>query len=640
MEKTTEATVSSQEESQETANTSLTQPATQPPPALSEEEKSRLWGYLVPTSARLPRIDFSREKHVYSIGRQSTTGQRQVCDVELTGNGISRRHCKLEWNGEDGETAMVKVHDLSTNGTYINGLLIPSKRSELLRDGNILAFGRQPKERTDVDIEEPSEPYHSYHFHLARFELPKAGLLHSYALAHILGSGAFSTVMMGMHRETGKTYAIKMIKNKPRPMVSSDGSRAEDSLVWTYQKFAGTNEFKIMERLQHPNICELKEFFIEENGDINLVLEYVDGGDLQAYVARANRKLNDHEVQHVSYQICDALAYIHEQGVAHRDLKPENILVAKGEPVQVKIADFGLAKMLVGETELRTRCGTRPFCAPEILLGLDREKGYSLNVDSWSVGNIVYYMYVPIPWQIDVYSTSSDSLLILRRGQVVDLDIDWESLGNSDASPQAILFIKCLLKLDPGKRLALKEAIYHQWFAYYSPPLRKAPEKYPNVLKEKGKKSLKVTYLVTPENSLSHIPGLTPPPRPTSTATITARDTTPSPSQRPQQSTSMVPVEAVDPDGSLGSSFSDMSLSDEKDKDAGEATDNEEEPKSGGPQKALKRGHSQVSSNNSIGGEAARTSEIARASESTPTQRNRVPRVPAGRKKPRIEEFK
>lgn len=102
----------------------------------------------------------------------------------------------------------------------------------------------------------------------------------------------------------------------------------------------------------------------------------------------------------------------------------------------------------------------------------------------------------------------------------------------------------------------------------------------------------------------------------------------------------MVPVEAVDPDGSLGSSFSDMSLKDDKDKEAGEATDNEEEPKSDGLQKALKRGHSQVSSNNSIGGEVARTSEIARASESTPTQRYRVPRVPAGRKKPRIEESK
>ncbi|KDQ27328.1 hypothetical protein PLEOSDRAFT_1104018 [Pleurotus ostreatus PC15] len=632
MEKTTEDTVSSQEESQETANTSLTQPATQPPPALSEEEKSRLWGYLVPTSARLPRIDFSREKHVYMIGRQSTTGQRRVCDVEFAGNGISRRHCRLEWNGEDGETAMVKVTDLSTNGTFINGVLIPPKSSELLRDGNILAFGPQPKERTDADVEEPSEPYYSYQFHLARFELPKAGLLHSYTLAHFLGSGAFSTVMMGMHRETGKIYAIKMIKNKARPMVSPDPSRAEDSLVWTYQRFAGTNEFKIMERLQHPNICELKEFFIEENGDINLVLEYVDGGDLQAYVARAGRKLNDHEVQHVSYQICDALAYIHEQGVAHRDLKPENILVTKGEPVQVKIADFGLAKMLVGETELRTRCGTRPFCAPEILLGLDREKGYSLNVDSWSVGNIVYYMFVvhgaynPECWTLD------------RRGNVVDPDIDWDSLGNSNASPQAVLFIKCLLKLDPSKRLALKEAIYHQWFAYYSPPLRKAPEKYPNVLKEKGKKNVKVTYLVTPQNSLSHIPGLTPPPRPISTSTITAGDTTPSPSPRPQQPMPVLPVEVVDPDGSLGSSFSDMSLKDDKDEEAGERTDNEEEPKPDGPQKALKRGHSQVSSNNSIGGEVARPSGTARAAEATPTQRNRVPRVPAGRKKPRIEE--
>lgn len=127
--------------------------------------------------------------------------------------------------------------------------------------------------------------------------------------------------------------------------------------------------------------------------------------------------------------------------------------------------------MLVGETELRvshcprsclldfrfspflkTRCGTRPFCAPEILLGLDREKGYSLNVDSWSVGNIVYYMYVCLTSQTDVHSKSSVSLLVLRfvlhgaynpecwtldkKGNVVDPDIDWESLGNSNASPQ------------------------------------------------------------------------------------------------------------------------------------------------------------------------------------------------------------
>lgn len=131
--------------------------------------------------------------------------------------------------------------------------------------------------------------------------------------------------------------------------------------------------------------------------------------------------------------------------------------------------------MLVGETELRvshcprsclldfrfspfskTRCGTRPFCAPEILLGLDREKGYSLNVDSWSVGNIVYYMYVRFSLQINAYSTSSVSLLILRfvvhgaynpecwtldrRGNVVNPDIDWDSLGNSNASPQGRCF--------------------------------------------------------------------------------------------------------------------------------------------------------------------------------------------------------
>jgi serine/threonine/tyrosine protein kinase RAD53 len=84
------------------------------------------------------------------------------------------------------------------------------------------------------------------------------------------------------------------------------------------------------------------------------------------------------------------LSYIHSKGITHRDLKPENVLLTRDNPPLIKVADFGLAKVVDSLTMLRTMCGTPSYLAPEVVT--DAPDGYDNLVDSWSVGVIVFSM--------------------------------------------------------------------------------------------------------------------------------------------------------------------------------------------------------------------------------------------------------
>ena len=93
--------------------------------------------------------------------------------------------------------------------------------------------------------------------------------------------------------------------------------------------------------------------------------------------------------------LCQALQYLHEQGIVHRDLKPENILLAdKTENAPIKVADFGLARMVKSNDMMKTACGTPGYVAPEVL----QNKGYSSGaVDIWSAGVILYILLCGFP---------------------------------------------------------------------------------------------------------------------------------------------------------------------------------------------------------------------------------------------------
>jgi serine/threonine protein kinase len=124
-----------------------------------------------------------------------------------------------------------------------------------------------------------------------------------------------------------------------------------------------------------------------------LILELCRGGDLLNRIAESGR-YNERMAARCCRQLASALAHIHAQGIIHRDLKPENILLTDdGVDSEVKLADFGLAKLLkTSEQVARTRCGTWIYAAPEVLMG----RPYTKAVDVWALGVLMFILYASL----------------------------------------------------------------------------------------------------------------------------------------------------------------------------------------------------------------------------------------------------
>lgn len=361
--------------------------------------------------------------------------------VVLPGFKVSNQHCVIKWDGEGNSN--VVVHDLSSNGTFINNTKIGKGQSRILREGNEIAFGTSVPQPHNNGLED----YRFVYRHTANGP-PTEGLYAYYDLSNELGKGSFATVMKAMSRTTGEWFAVKMIH----------GNRNDHHVT---RSTSFTREITVMEQLKHPNICELKEVFYQENNDINLVLELVEGGDLLEYILKHNG-VPEVDSKHIAYQLCDALAYIHSKGITHRDLKPENVLLTKDRPPRVKVADFGLAKIVDSVTMLRTMCGTPSYLAPEVVKQ-ENHQGYDNLVDSWSVGVIIFSMltnagpFIEDENQRDI------------RARIAGRHIDWSILENVNPSPEALSFLHALMQEDPRRRMSLKDALEHPWLQSYTP---------------------------------------------------------------------------------------------------------------------------------------------------------------------------
>ncbi|MFQ6633313.1 hypothetical protein Gotur_010594 [Gossypium turneri] len=187
----------------------------------------------------------------------------------------------------------------------------------------------------------------------------------SYMAERVIGTGSFGVVFQAKCLERGESVAIKKVPQDKR-----------------YKN----RELQIMCILDHPNVVQLKHCFFSNTDKnelyLNLVLEYVPETVYQ--VSKHYTKMNYHvpilHVQLYIYQICRALNYLHHVvGVCHRDIKPQNLLV-NPHTHQLKICDFGSAKMLV--------CSILQYFgkAPELIFGATV---YSTAIDMWSVGCVM-----------------------------------------------------------------------------------------------------------------------------------------------------------------------------------------------------------------------------------------------------------
>ena len=125
------------------------------------------------------------------------------------------------------------------------------------------------------------------------------------------------------------------------------------------------NEMRIMRRLRHRHIVQYIEH-LEDRNNMYIVMEFVPGGDLGSIIGEKG-PLPEDTVKDVARQTLLALEYLHRRRITHRDIKPDNILIVREDPIEVKLSDFGLSKVIESqESLLKTFCGTLLYCAPEV----------------------------------------------------------------------------------------------------------------------------------------------------------------------------------------------------------------------------------------------------------------------------------
>ena len=192
----------------------------------------------------------------------------------------------------------------------------------------------------------------------------------------LLGKGGMGAVYKARQKSLDRLVAVKILP----PDVGQDPAFAE--------RF--TREARSLAKLNHPHIVGIHDFG-QLGGFYYFMMEFVDGVNVRQAL-RAGQ-LTPAEALQIVPQVCDALQFAHEEGVVHRDIKPENILLDKRG--RVKIADFGLAKLLGKTTEDLTLTGTKqivgtiPYMAPEQIEG---SKDIDHRADIYSLGVTFYEM--------------------------------------------------------------------------------------------------------------------------------------------------------------------------------------------------------------------------------------------------------
>ncbi|MGH0182412.1 UNVERIFIED_CONTAM: hypothetical protein FKN15_011727 [Acipenser sinensis] len=154
----------------------------------------------------------------------------------------------------------------------------------------------------------------------------------------------------------------------------------------TKQESQLRNEVAILQNLHHPGIVNLECMF-ETPERVFVVMEKLHGDMLEMILSSEKSRLPERITKFLVTQILVALRHLHFKNIVHCDLKPENVLLASAEPFpQVKLCDFGFARIIGEKSFRRSVVGTPAYLAPEVL----RSKGYNRSLDMWSVGVIVY----------------------------------------------------------------------------------------------------------------------------------------------------------------------------------------------------------------------------------------------------------
>jgi len=269
-----------------------------------------------------------------------------------------------------------------------------------------------------------------------------------YEPREILGRGVSSTVRRAVLKETGASFAVKII-DVSQDLVDSDGLSLKD------QTF---REISILRMVAgHENIIKLIDVF-ESETYIFLVFELCTNGELFDHL-NSVVTISEKRARRIMRQVMEALIHCHSKGVVHRDIKPENILL--DQDFNVKVTDFGFAKVLQPGERLYEVCGTPGYLAPELLKAgmVERHEcaGYAQEVDVWACGVVLYTLLVGFPpfWH-------RKQLMMIR--QIMEAKYSFDSAEWADISKSAKDLISLMLVVEPSERLSINQSLMHEFF--------------------------------------------------------------------------------------------------------------------------------------------------------------------------------
>ncbi|XP_063052418.1 serine/threonine-protein kinase BRSK2 [Engraulis encrasicolus] len=180
---------------------------------------------------------------------------------------------------------------------------------------------------------------------------------------------------------------------------------------------------------------------------VYLVLEHVSGGELFDYLVKKGR-LTPKEARKFFRQIISALDFCHSHSICHRDLKPENLLL--DEKNNIRIADFGMASLQVGDSLLETSCGSPHYACPEVIRG---EKYDGRKADVWSCGVILFALLVgALPFDDDNLRNLLEKVKLGVFHMPHFIPPDCQNL------------LRGMIEVDATKRLTLDQIQKHTWY--------------------------------------------------------------------------------------------------------------------------------------------------------------------------------
>ena len=194
----------------------------------------------------------------------------------------------------------------------------------------------------------------------------------TYQKIRSIGKGSYGQVFLIKSLQTQKEYALKetiITKNKE---------------IFLYFSM---NEINILSKLSNPYIvslkCAFKTQIDEQTEKLNIIMEYVDNGDLNKLITEykdSSKYFEEKRLLNWLFQLCLALIYLKENEIIHRDIKPSNIFLMQDDTI--KLGDFGISKKKSINNDLNLFIGTPVYTSPEIIM----KKEFSFKTDIWSLG--------------------------------------------------------------------------------------------------------------------------------------------------------------------------------------------------------------------------------------------------------------